>query len=95
MGYMKKLTAFAPIIAVLVVIVCISVSLGGYTAPVYAAENADAADNSGNAAAAAASAEASASAAQAKGSFDVADGTYEGTGVGFIAMMRWPLPFGR
>ena len=42
MGYMKKLTAFAPIIAVLVVIVCISVSLGGYTAPVYAAENADA-----------------------------------------------------
>lgn len=83
MGYMKKLTAFAPIIAVLVVIVCISVSLGGYTAPVYAAENADAADNLGNAAAAAASAEASASAAQAKGSFDVADGTYEGTGVGF------------
>lgn len=80
MGYMKKLSAFAPILSVIVIAVFAFISLSGYVKPVYAVETPSEAEqaaangdnNSGDEAAAA-----------AVGSFELEDGTYEGTGMGF------------
>ena len=38
MGKWKKLTAFAPALAAVIVAACAGISLNGYTAPVYAVE---------------------------------------------------------
>ena len=42
MGKWKKLTAFAPALAVVIVAACAGISLNGYTAPVYAVEQPEA-----------------------------------------------------
>ena len=42
MGKWKKLTAFAPALAAIIVAACAGISLNGYTAPVYAVEQPEA-----------------------------------------------------
>ena len=42
MGKWKKLTAFAPALAAVIVAACAGISLNGYTAPVYAVEQPEA-----------------------------------------------------
>ena len=100
MGKWKKLTAFAPALAAVIVAACAGISLNGYTAPVYAVEqpealvtpepeqDTDAAekkdvtkkkDNTKKTT----DTEAELVVAVGSGSFELADGTYEGSGTGF------------
>ena len=100
MGKWKKLTAFAPALAAVIVAACAGISLNGYTAPVYAveqpealvtpepeqdtdaAEKKDATKKKDNTKKTT-DTEAELVAAVGSGSFELADGTYEGSGTGF------------
>ena len=94
MGKWKKLTAFAPALAAVIVAACAGISLNGYTAPVYAVEqpealvtpepeqDTDAAEKKDDTKKTT-DTEAELVAAVGSGSFELADGTYEGSGTGF------------
>ena len=101
MGKWKKLTAFAPALAAVIVAACAGISLNGYTAPVYAVEqpealvtpeseqDTDAAEKKDDAKKKedtkkkTSDTDAELIAAVGSGSFELADGTYEGSGTGF------------
>ena len=100
MGKWKKLTAFAPALAAVIVAACAGISLNGYTAPVYAVEQPEALvtpepeqdtdvvekkDNTKKKddTKKTTDTEAELVAAVGSGSFELADGTYEGSGTGF------------
>ena len=100
MGKWKKLTAFAPALAAVIVAACAGISLNGYTAPVYAVEqpealvtpepeqDTDAAEKKDDTkkkedTRKTSDTEAEMIAAVGSGSFELADGTYEGSGTGF------------
>lgn len=100
MGKWKKLTAFAPALAAVIVAACAGISLNGYTAPVYAVEqpealvtpepeqDTDAAEKKDDTkkkedTRKTSDTEAEMVAAVGSGSFELADGTYEGSGTGF------------
>lgn len=72
----KKLKPFAPVLSVAVVASCVVGSLGGYQPPVYAAqEQTDFAKEE--------TTKSEEQAQVAKGSFDLTDGVYKGTGTGY------------
>lgn len=77
----KKIKSFAPALSVALVTACVAGSLSGYEAPVYAAQEskAEAVDNKGKNVATDNKEKTNA----AKGSFDLADGVYKGTGTGY------------
>lgn len=100
MGKWKKLTAFAPALAAVIVAACAGISLNGYTAPVYAVEqpealvtpepeqDTDAAEKKDDTKKKedirkTSDTEAEMVAAVGSGNFELADGTYEGSGTGF------------
>ena len=101
MGKWKKLTAFAPALAAVIVAACAGISLNGYTAPVYAveqpealvtpepeqdtdtAEKKDDTKKKEDTKKKTSDTEAEMVAAVGSGSFELADGTYEGSGTGF------------
>lgn len=76
----KKIKSFAPILSVALVTACVAGSLSGYEAPVYAAQESKvkAADNKEKT-----TTEKKEKTNVAKGSFDLADGVYKGTGTGY------------
>ena len=72
----KKLKPFAPVLSVAVVASCVAGSLGGYQPPVYAAqEQTDFVKEE--------TTKSEEQAQVAKGSFDLTDGVYKGTGTGY------------
>lgn len=72
----KKLKPFAPVLSVAVVASCVAGSLGGYQPPVYAAqEHTDFVKEE--------TTKSEEQAQVAKGSFDLTDGVYKGTGTGY------------
>lgn len=72
----KKLKPFAPVLSVAVVASCVAGSLGGYQPPVYAAqEQMDFVKEE--------TTKSEEQAQVAKGSFDLTDGVYKGTGTGY------------
>lgn len=72
----KKLKPFAPVLSVAVVASCVAGSLGGYQPPVYAAqEQTDFIKEE--------TTKSEEQAQVAKGSFDLTDGVYKGTGTGY------------
>ena len=72
----KKLKPFAPVLSVAVVVSCVAGSLGGYQPPVYAAqEQTDFVKEE--------TTKSEEQAQVAKGSFDLTDGVYKGTGTGY------------
>lgn len=72
----KKLKPFAPVLSVSVVASCVAGSLGGYQPPVYAAqEQTDFVKEE--------TTKSEEQAQVAKGSFDLTDGVYKGTGTGY------------
>ena len=72
----KKLKPFAPVLSVAVVAACVAGSLGGYQPPVYAAqEQTDFVKEE--------TTKSEEQAQVAKGSFDLTDGVYKGTGTGY------------
>lgn len=72
----KKLKPFAPVLSVAVVASCVAGSLGGYQPPVYAAqEQTDFVKEE--------TTKSEEQAQAAKGSFDLTDGVYKGTGTGY------------
>lgn len=77
----KKIKSFAPILSVALVTACVVGSLSGYEAPVYAAQESKvkAADNKEKTT----TTEKKEKTNVAKGSFDLADGVYKGTGTGY------------
>lgn len=77
----KKIKSFAPILSVALVTACVAGSLSGYEAPVYAAQESKvkAADNKEKTT----TTEKKEKTNVAKGSFDLADGVYKGTGTGY------------
>lgn len=101
MGKWKKLTAFAPALAAVIVAACAGISLNGYTAPVYAVEQPEAlvtpeseqdtdavekkddTKKKEDTKKKTSDTEAETVAAVGSGSFELADGTYEGSGTGF------------
>lgn len=99
MGKWKKLTTFAPALAAVIVAACAGISLNGYTAPVYAveqpeslatpepeqdtAEKKDDTKKKEDSKKKTADTEAELVAAVGSGSFELADGTYEGSGTGY------------
>lgn len=101
MGKWKKLTAFAPALAAVIVVACAGISLNGYTAPVYAVEQPEAlvtpepeqdtdavekkddTKKKEDTKKKTSDTEAEMVAAVGSGSFELADGTYEGSGTGF------------
>jgi uncharacterized protein with FMN-binding domain len=80
MAILKKIKSFAPMLSVVLAAACIGISLHGYEAPVYAAQEAtevvadDATDTQS---------EEEEDTTTAIGSFDLEDGFYEGTGTGY------------
>lgn len=73
----KKLKPFAPVLSVAVVASCVAGSLGGYQPPVYAAqEQTDFVKEE--------TTKSEEQAQVAKGSFDLTDGVYKGTGTGYV-----------
>lgn len=74
MEKIKRLSAYAPVLAVILVAACIIGSLRGYAVPVYAEEDGDAVVEETNT---------EEEPKAVKGSFDLEDGVYEGTGTGF------------
>ena len=77
----EQLRSFTPGLAAVVVAGCVASSLSGYQAPVYASDKSVKADETENDKAV--EKETKAEIQGAKGSFDLADGTYQGTGTGF------------
>lgn len=77
----KKIKSFAPTLSVALVTACVAGSLSGYEAPVYAAQEskAEAVGNKGKNVTTDNKEKTNA----AKGSFDLADGVYKGTGTGY------------
>lgn len=77
----KKIKSFAPILSVALVTACVVGSLSGYKEPVYAAQESKvkAADNKEKTT----TTEKKEKTNVAKGSFDLADGVYKGTGTGY------------
>lgn len=77
----KKIKSFAPALSVALVTACVAGSLSGYEAPVYAAQEskAEVVDNKGKNVTTDNKEKTNA----AKGSFDLADGVYKGTGTGY------------
>lgn len=77
----KKIKSFAPALSVALVTACVTGSLSGYEAPVYAAQEskAEAVGNKGKNVTTDNKEKTNA----AKGSFDLADGVYKGTGTGY------------
>lgn len=77
----KKIKSFAPALSVALVTACVAGSLSGYEAPVYAAQEskAEAVNNKGKNVTTDNKEKTNA----AKGSFDLADGVYKGTGTGY------------
>lgn len=77
----KKIKSFAPALSVALVTACVAGSLSGYEAPVYAAQEskAEAVGNKGENVTTDNKEKKNA----AKGSFDLADGVYKGTGTGY------------
>ena len=71
----KKIKPFAPVLSVALVTACVAGSLSGYQAPVYAAQESPVVEKTGEKKAETPKA--------AKGSFDLADGVYKGTGTGY------------
>ena len=100
MSILKKLKSLAPALSAVVVAACIGVSLHGYSTPVYAVdipettknqtdedaseqENADTAEKEKKE-----DKKKEEQKSTAKGSFDVSDGTYYGTGTGFAGKIK-------
>lgn len=77
----KKIKSFAPILSVALVTACVAGSLSGYEAPVYAAQESKvkAADNKEKTT----TTEKKEKTNVVKGSFDLADGVYKGSGTGY------------
>lgn len=77
----KKIKSFAPALSVALVTACVAGSLSGYEAPVYAAQESktEAVDNKEKKVTTDKKEKTNA----AKGSFDLADGVYKGTGTGY------------
>lgn len=77
----KKIKSFAPALSVALVTACVAGSLSGYEAPVYAAQEskAEAVNNKGKNVTTDNKEKTNA----VKGSFDLADGVYKGTGTGY------------
>ena len=77
----KKIKSFAPALSVALVTACVAGSLSGYEAPVYAAQEskAEAVGNKGKNVTTDNKEKTNA----VKGSFDLADGVYKGTGTGY------------
>ena len=73
----KKIKQGAPATSAIVVAACIGVSLSGYQAPVYEAQAQTKETKTTDAD------EAKKTESKAKGSFDLADGIYKGTGTGY------------
>ncbi len=71
----KKIKPFAPVLSVALVTACVAGSLSGYQAPVYAAQESPVVEKTEEKKAETPKA--------AKGSFDLADGVYKGTGTGY------------
>ena len=79
----KKLKAYAPAVSIVLVAVCTSASLSGYKAPVYAVQESSS-DEDGNVSnIKLKSEEKSDKTNKQKGSFDLNDGIYQGTGTGY------------
>lgn len=79
----EQLRSFTPGLAAVVVAGCVASSLSGYQAPVYASDKSVKADKTEKDNDKATEKETKAEIQGAKGSFDLADGTYQGTGTGF------------
>lgn len=80
----KKLKAYAPAISIVLVAVCTSASLSGYKAPVYAVQESSSDKDDENASNIKLKSEKkSAETNKQKGSFDIDDGIYQGTGTGY------------
>ena len=105
MSILKKLKSLAPALSAVVVAACISVSLHGYSTPVYAVdipettknqtdedaseqENADTAEKEKIEDKKKDEDKKEEQKSTAKGSFDVSDGTYYGTGTGFAGKIK-------
>ena len=76
----KRIKSFAPVLSVALVTVCVAGSLSGYKEPVYAAQKTAASEDK---ASKTTSSETKEKKSTAKGSFDLADGVYKGTGTGY------------
>jgi uncharacterized protein with FMN-binding domain len=87
MKLFEKLAPYSPILASLVAAACIGTSLGSYTAPVYAetvaVQSEDTEDKEEKT-----EKEEVKTATVKQGSFDKADGVYEGTGTGFAGQIK-------
>ena len=75
----KKIKSFAPILSVALVTACVVGSLSGYKEPVYAAQKMERLEDKVSKTT---SLEKVEKKSTAKGSFDLADGVYKGTGTG-------------
>ena len=76
----KKIKSFAPILSVALVTACVVGSLSGYKEPVYAAQKTEKVEDKVSKTT---SSEKVEKKSTAKGSFDLADGVYKGTGTGY------------
>lgn len=76
----KKIKSFAPILSVALVTACVVGSLSGYKEPVYAAQKTERLEDKVSKTT---SSEKVEKKSTAKGSFDLADGVYKGTGTGY------------
>lgn len=76
----KKIKSFAPVLSVALVTACVVGSLSGYKEPVYAAKKTVASEDKEPKTT---SSEKVEKKSTAKGSFDLADGVYKGTGTGY------------
>lgn len=79
----KKLKAYAPAISIVLVAVCTSASLSGYKAPVYAVQESSSDDDENASNIKQNSEQKEAKTNKQKGSFDLDDGIYQGTGTGY------------
>ena len=83
MKSLKKFSAFAPTLSAVLVVSCIGVSLKGYTAPVYTVEIPETVEKKDAKETDKELEETEAQESTQEGSFDLADGVYEGTGMGY------------
>ena len=87
MKFWNKIGPYMPILSTVFVVICIAISLHGYVAPVYAVEVPETVQTEGNDRNSKAKMETEETteteSETVKGSFDLADGSYEGSGTGF------------